>query len=321
MTYEASLIITGGTAGLGYYAARNIAEAHPEYLVVLASRTDGDGAADRINAELGQANTIFIPLDLSDLSNVRKYAEGWASAHHPPIRALLLNAALLIPGAMQTNADGIEKTFAIGHVGNVALFHLLVPHLARDARVIVTSSGTHDPAQTTGMPSPVYGTAEGLAHPAGAAVRIPGWQRYPTIKLCNVLWTYALHRRLSRHAAGRGITVNAIDPGLMPGTGLGRDAFWLLRLFWQHIFPRIIPLARLIMPNIHTPVESGKGLARLAVAEDVEGVSGRYFEGWKEIKSSRDSYDESKQEDLWEWTVAYLSNGLGAEKRRFEEFT
>jgi hypothetical protein len=35
----------------------------------------------------------------------------------------------------------------------------------------------------------------------------------------------------------------------------------------------------------------------------VKGVSGVYYEGDKEIKSSEDSYDKAKQEDLWEWTI------------------
>ena len=221
---------------------------------------------------------------------------------------------------MQKTAEGIEKTFAISHVGHTLLFHLLCPYLAPNARVVVTSSGTHDPAQTTGMPDPVYNTAEELAHPPPSAVHIPGWQRYSTTKLANVLWTYALHRRLQQRVPERGITVNAIDPGLMPGTGLGRDAVWYQQFFWRYIFPHIIPLLRIIMPNIHTPVSSGKALARLAVGEDAEGVSGKYFEGMKEIKSSKDSYDESKQEDLWTWTVAFQSNGSDNEKARFEAF-
>ncbi|KAI1104959.1 dehydrogenase/reductase [Jackrogersella minutella] len=318
-----SVIITGGTANLGYQTACEIAKAHPDYLVVLASRTDGDGAADRINAHLGQSNTIFTPLDLSDSRSVRDYAKEWESKGYPPIRALLLNAALLFPGPLQLTSEGLERTFSISHVGNTCLFHLLCPYFASKARVVVTSSGTHDPAQRTGMPDPAYTTAEDLAHPPASAVNnVPGWQRYPTAKLANILWTYALHRRLMQLPPEREITVNAVDPGLMPGTGLGRNAVWYQRLFWKYIFPRIMPLARLIMPNIHSPKESGRALARLAVGEDVEGVSGKYFEGLREIKSSRDSYDESKQEELWAWTVAYVAKlaMTAPEKIKIETF-
>jgi hypothetical protein len=97
----------------------------------------------------------------------------------------------------------------------------------------------------------------------------------------------------------------------MPGTGLARDAgaavrfvIWLLRL--------------LVSPNVHSPQESGTALARLAVGEDVEGVSGKYFEGMKQIKSSVESYVEEKQEDLWKWTLKFVAMDE-EEVRKFEE--
>jgi hypothetical protein len=68
--------------------------------------------------------------------------------------------------------------------------------------------------------------------------------------------------------------------------------------------PRIIPVLRFFINyNVHTPQESGRNLARLGVSDDLKGVSGIYYEGNKEIKSSEDSYDEVKQEDLWDWTI------------------
>lgn len=320
MPHSRSVIITGGTAGLGFFAAHDIAKAHADYLVVLASRNDGDGAADKINADLGQRNTVYVPLDLSDNASVRTFAENWASNKYPPIQALLLNAGLQFPGTLQKTSEGLEKTFAISHVGHALLFHFLCLHFAPNIRVVVTSSGTHDPAQNTGLPDAVYHSAEELAHPPASAVSIPGRQRYSTTKLANVLWTYALNSRLVRRVPERAITVNAFDPGLMPGTGLARVAVWYERILWFYVLPHIMPLLRVVIPNVHTAEESGQALARLAVGKDVEGVSGRYFEGLREIKSSKDSYDESKQEDLWAWTVDYLSSGSDSEKARFESF-
>ena len=314
----ASVIVTGGTAGLGFYAARDIARAHPNYVVILASRTDGDGAAQRINSTLKQDNTVFLPLDLSDTTNVRVFADKWPATGHPPIQALVLNAGLQFPGAVQYSAQGVEKTFAVAHVGHALLFHLLRRYLADRARVAVVSSGTHDPAQQTGLPDAVYTSAEDLAHPHAAARRNPGRQRYATAKLVNVLWTYAVHRHTSQTASQRGLAINAMDPGLMPGTGLAREAGWLLRFLSDVVLPRMLPLLRAVYsPNVHTAEESGAALARLAIGADLEGVSGKYFEGFREIKSSRDSYDERKQEDLWEWTVNYLAKGEG-EKRAFQ---
>ncbi|XXH02836.1 hypothetical protein Hte_009223 [Hypoxylon texense] len=322
MSYKGSVIITGGTINLGYYAALEIAKAHPEYLVVISSRSDKDHAADTINKTLGQANTIYVPLDLANLQNVRQYAADWATKNHPPIQALMLNAGLQFPGPVSKTVDGLESTFAINHVGHALLFHLLVPYLAPKARVIVTSSGTHDPEQTkgTGFPKPSYISAEELAHPTSASAGNPGRQRYAESKLANVLWTYALHRRLQqRSTPERRITVQAFDPGLMPGTGLAREASAPARFVWLHVLPRLMPLMRLLLsPNIHTARESGANLARLAVGADVEGESGRYYEGPKPIRTSEASYDEAKQEDLWRWTVDYLAKD-DEEKERFEQ--
>ncbi|KAH8904750.1 dehydrogenase/reductase [Coniochaeta sp. PMI_546] len=320
-TRSGTVLVTGGTANLGFYAARDIARAHPDYVVVLASRTDSDNAAQNINKMLNQDNTVFLPLDLSDTNSVRNFVESWPSKGFPPIKALLLNAGLQFPGPVQKSPQGIEKTFAISHVGHALLFHLLCPYLAKNARIVVTASGTHDPAQKSGLPDAVYNSAEELAHPTPLTANNPGRQRYSTAKLVNVLWTYAVHRRLSQQGSERGITINAFDPGLMPGTGLAREASWFVRFLFSHVLPPLIPLLRLIYnDNVHSAEESGAALARLAIGADVEGVSGKYFEGLKEIKSSKDSYDESKQDDLWEWTVNFLSEGRNDEKARFQEF-
>ncbi|RYP18848.1 hypothetical protein DL767_009750 [Monosporascus sp. MG133] len=321
MAPTGTVLITGGTANLGYYTALRIAKEHPEYLIVLASRSDKDHAADSINKTLGRESAVFRPLDLADLDSVRLFAEKWVSNKHPPLKVLLLNAGLQFPAEMHKNAAGIEKTFAINHLGHAYLFHLLCPQLADHARIVITSSGTHDPAQKTGLPDAYYNTAEELAYPPPASAKNPkGRQRYATSKLCNVLWTYALARRLRERIPERHITINAFDPGLMPGSGLAREASAVERFLWNKILPCVIPVLRVaISHNIYKPEESAANLARLAVGADVEGTSGEYFEGPKAIPSSTDSYDERKQEDLWNWTVKYLAHGDAALEEKFEQ--
>jgi NAD(P)-dependent dehydrogenase (short-subunit alcohol dehydrogenase family) len=120
-------------------------------------------------------------------------------------------------------------------------------------------------------------------------------RRYSTTKLANVYFTYGLAPRLPA-----GITVNAFDPGLMPGTGLAREYPAVARFAWHAILPRVIPLLRLILvKNIHTPKESGAALARLIVDPALAATSGRYFEGLREIPSSAESYDKDRAEELW----------------------
>ncbi|CAJ2509294.1 Uu.00g143200.m01.CDS01 [Anthostomella pinea] len=320
MTYTRSAIVTGGTLNMGYHAALGIARQHPDWLVVVCSRSDREHAAESINKTLKQSNTIFAPLDLADSSKVRAFAKEWSSKHHPPIQALLLNAALQFPGSLTLTSEGIESTFAITHVGHALLFHLLYPHLAANARVVVTSSGTHDPSQKSGLPDAIYTSAEDLAHPPPAIANGPGRRHYANAKLANVLWTYALHKRLNQQIPERGITINAFDPGLMPGSGLAREGTAVERFLWNSILPRALPVLRfLVSPNIHRPEESAASLVRLAISNETAGVSGKYFEGRREIPSSKDSYHVEKQDDLWRWSVEYSAQDE-AQAKAFAEF-
>ncbi|KAF4613381.1 hypothetical protein G7Y89_g15506 [Cudoniella acicularis] len=321
MSYTRSVLVTGGTTGLGFQCALDIARKHPEYQVVISSRNDPNNAAISINTTLKQNNVTFLPLDLSDLAKVRSFAEVWETNNFPPIQALVLNAALQFPNEIHTNAAGIESTFAVSHVGHALLFHLLYAHLADKARIVITSSGTHDPAQKSGLPDAVYKTAEDLAHPPPEMIKIDGRQRYSSSKLANVMWGYALDRRFQsiRRQGKKNLTVVSMDPGLMPGTGLAREYNAFLRFLWVKIMPKILPVLRVLIgsSNIHSQKESGENLSRLAISPDVEGESGTYFEGNKKIPSSVDSYDEEKQEDFWGWTLKHVATNE-EELRTFE---
>ncbi|PWN86783.1 short-chain dehydrogenase [Acaromyces ingoldii] len=306
-SYAGSILITGGTSGLGFQAALEIAKACPECLVVLASRSNKD-ATEQINDSLKQTNTTFQSLNLSSLSSVRAFASAWEAENYPPLRCLILNAGLQFPGGLVKTDNGLEATFAINHVGHALLFYLLTPYFEKEARIIITSSGTHDPDQKTGMPNAKYSSAQELAYPSDDMVNIDGRQRYSSSKLANVLWTYALDRRLRMQKSAR-LTVNAFDPGLMPGTGLARAYGAMPRFIWSNVMPRLLPLLRLALGtnNIHTTANSGATLAWLATSEELDGKSGLYFEGRRAIRSSLASYDREKQDDLWSWTATHVA--------------
>lgn len=309
-----SILITGGTAGIGFHCTVALARQYPNHQITIASRNDTQDAAGTINGITGQNNVQYMRLNLSSLSQVRLFVKEWTEANKPPITHLLLNAGLQFPREVSYTDDGYEKTFAINHLGHALLFSLLIPHLDQTARIIATASGTHDPAQKTGMPDAKYTSAEELALPTGQALSNEGRQRYSTSKLLNVLWMYALERRLadlrSDPSQARNWTVAAFDPGMVPGTGLVRDAGGFMQFLWLRVLPNVLPLLRmLVSPNIHSADESGQSLAWLTGDAQVAGKSGLYYEGRKEIKSSMVSYEEKKQEDLWEWTVKHVAEG------------
>lgn len=78
MAAQRSILITGGTVNMGYYTALNIARKRQEDIVVIASRSNKDDAANSINKTLGQSNVQYMSLDLGDFSNIRSFAQNWA---------------------------------------------------------------------------------------------------------------------------------------------------------------------------------------------------------------------------------------------------
>lgn len=309
-----TVVVTGGNAGLGYECARAIAAPGRGWHVVLAVRSPekGERAAQRLSEEAGDPNVEVARLDLSSLESVRSFAEQLTSREDlPPLRAVVCNAGLQVVSGTSYTKDGFEKTFGVNHLGHFLLVALLLKRLAAPARIVFVSSGTHDPKRRTGMPAPRYRGAEALAHPEkhpdpieiGETPGKVGRRRYTTSKLCNVLCTYELDRRLRREGlstAETPITVNAFDPGAVPGTGLARDHAPLARFVWDQGLASLVPVLRRLGVPFGTAESSGRALARMVTDPALEGASGKYFEIGREARSSEESYDREKARELWD---------------------
>lgn len=321
--FHSTVLITGGTNGLGYQCALILAAHLPNILIVLASRTDPNESATSINETLKQANVVYMPLDLGSLATVRDFSTRWSKAGYPPISALVLNAGVQFPGDISYTSDGFEKHFGINHVGHALLFHLLTPYLTPTARIIVVSSGLHDPEQAKkwGMATR-FTTAAGVATPDAAAIKeSKGRDRYATSKAANAIWAFGLGRHMSQHPSHTGKTVLAFDPGLMFGTSLSRDGSWFLKFLNNWIMPKLTGLMRLLVDdNINTPEESGGNMAWLVEGMEVEGKKGVYFEKRKVREASVQARDEECQEDLWKWTVENVAQD-DKERARFAALT
>jgi NAD(P)-dependent dehydrogenase (short-subunit alcohol dehydrogenase family) len=245
-----TMIMTGASSGLGEIAAAILVK---------------DGA--RLIAGTRKpvpAGVEGSPLDLGSLDGVRAFAVATlAKLGGAPIDALVLNAGAQFANAEQRSADGFETTFAVNHLAHYLLARLLLPHLAQGARVVLTTSGTHDPSEKTIVPAPRHAKAEYLAHPERDPARdrrakIAGGRAYSSSKLCNILTARALAR--VPEIAQRGVTLVAYDPGATPGTGLVRNGPWIARLVWGA--PPF--LVRLVIPQLSTLEDAGRSLAELS---------------------------------------------------------
>ena len=290
-------IITGASSGLGRECARALLRSDPSLHLVLAVRDTGRGA--EAVKQLGEPQRCTVMrMDLASLTSVRAFAEDVRAATLPPLHAIVCNAGVQVVSGTEWTEDGVEMTFGVNHLGHFALVQGLLGELAHPARIVVVSSGTHDPNKHTGMPHPRYTSADDLAHPRAEQSADDGRRRYTTSKLCNMLFTYELDRRLDH-----GVTVNAFDPGLMPGSGLARDYPPLQRLVWRYVLP-----ALRVLPGVRSTRTSGRYLAALTNDARFDGVGGEYFDGLRPIRSSADSYDRDKALDLWSTSERLLTH-------------
>jgi NAD(P)-dependent dehydrogenase (short-subunit alcohol dehydrogenase family) len=190
-------IVTGANTGIGFEAARALAAKGGRVLLGCRGQAKADAAISRIRQEAPGADVAFLPLDLSDLANVRRAAD--LAAQEPRLDVLLNNAGVMIPPLTRTT-QGFELQFGVNHLGGFALTSLLLPKLAetQGSRVVITASLAH---QRGKLQWDDLNAEKGYD-------RI---RRYADSKLANMLHLFELDRRL--RAAGSPTTAVGCHPG------------------------------------------------------------------------------------------------------------
>jgi NAD(P)-dependent dehydrogenase (short-subunit alcohol dehydrogenase family) len=253
------VVMTGATSGIGANAAVRIA-AQPNIRLIIGAR----------GGHSGPEGAEVIPLDLASLASVRTFADDvkkrLGGAH---IDMLVLNAGIQTSDATQRTVDGFEVTFAVNHLAHYLLARLLVPCMADDGRLVITTSDTHDPAVFSGAPKTL--DPEALAHPDKnrGGVR---YSAYPASKLCDLLTarSFAAFAKVQPPH----ITAIAYNPGLTLGTGLNRDAPRLMRFLIRIILPPLSIFRPQFRPG--TPERAGEVLAQLTLGE-INPPAGRVY--------------------------------------------
>jgi len=289
-----TLLITGASSGLGLAVARQLS-ADPARTLILPVRSAARADATR-TALVGAKAVIETPMaDLASLASVRALVAGLAGRK---IDALACIAGLQFQHGDARSADGYETTFAVNQLAHVALLAGLQAQLAAGAPVVFVGSSTHDTtefwARSTGFKGGRYTSAARLAQGDCGPVPNPvqhGRDLYATSKLCNIATALALSARIPASQA----RFLAIDPGLMPGTGLARDANALIRFVWTRIMRPLFPG----LPGVSTAERSGATLVRLLTSELAAGRSGVHVDyRGNETPTSAASRDPALAADL-----------------------
>jgi NAD(P)-dependent dehydrogenase (short-subunit alcohol dehydrogenase family) len=277
-------LVTGATGGIGYETAAGLARMGARVGLVGRDARKLAGCAERIRAASPGVQIDTFTADLSSQAEILRLA-GEVRRAYPQLHVLVNNAGAIFD-RRETTVDGIERTWALDHLGYVLLTLELLDVLTATAqaggkpRIVNVASAAHYRGHID-------------FDDLGGARRFAAMRAYSQAKLGNVLFTYALARRLS----GKGITANCLHPGVV-NTGFAKNTGGVFGTAWS-----------LIRPFLTSPEKGALTSLHVATAPELDGLTGRYFSDRKPKTSSSESRDEAVQERLWRVSLEQLGRG------------
>jgi retinol dehydrogenase 14 len=266
-----TVLITGGTGGIGRAAAIGLASMGARVGITGRDRERAEQAAAFIARESGNPAVAVFVADMSSQAEVRRLA-GEVLATYPRLDVLMNNVGGFWAHRHAT-PDGLEHTFALNHLAPFLLTNLLLERLeaSTPSRVVTVSSG----AQAMGKIDfdDLMGERE-----------YSGQRAYNQSKLANVMFTYELARRIE----GAGVTANALHPGMTNTAFSAEDPA-----------RKMAPVVTAMRPFMRSPKRGADTAVYLASSHEVIGISGRYFANRKSKTSNPSSYDTATTARLW----------------------
>lgn len=264
-------IVTGASAGIGQAIAQGLAARGAHVVLVCRNRARAEAAQHAIRTATGNATIDIALADLSSQAEIRRLAQELLG-RYPRIHALCNNAGVVNMKRTVT-VDGIETVFAVNHLAYFLLTQLLLPRLVESApaRIVNVASDAHH-----------WGTLD--FNDLQNERRYRGLKVYGQSKLCNLLFT----RELARRIAGTGVTVNSMHPGGV-ATGLGWNNGW-----WA------VLASKALKPFLRTAEQGADTAIYLTTAPEVAHVIGTYFYNRREHRPSQAAQDDEAARRLWE---------------------
>lgn len=264
-------MVTGANAGIGRAITLGLAKMGATVVLVCRNQARGEAALNEIVKESGNNSLFLFLADLSSQSSIQQFVSDF-KAEYDTLHVLINNAGVILPQRTETE-DGLETQFAVNYLAGFMLTNLLLDTLkaGAPARIINISSNTHQSAAIN-------------FDDLQSRQSYNPQQVYSQTKLGNILFTYELARRLQ----GTCVTANCLHPGVV-----------VTKLFNDYSGGQQGPgfMSKFLYS---TPEKGAQTPLYLASSPEVEGVSGKYFNNRKIVKSAKVSYDLTVASQLWQ---------------------
>ena len=267
-----TVVITGGTSGIGEVAAEALAQIGARIILVARSKSRAEATLARLRRS--DAHSVYFA-DLTRLAEMKRVAAEIAH-REPPIDVLINNAGALF-GTRRLTEDGLEHTFALNHMSYFVVTEGLRERLLASgaARIVNTASAAHQDATLD-------------FDDLQSAKSFRAMRAYSCSKLCNILFTRELARRLH----GTGVTVNCLHPGFVATRFADESGGLISRFAWLAKFFAI------------SPGEGAQTIIYLASSPEVANVAGKYFYKCRPTNPSAPALDDRAALALWQRSAA-----------------
>jgi NAD(P)-dependent dehydrogenase (short-subunit alcohol dehydrogenase family) len=249
------VLITGSNSGIGYEAARALAQHGATVVMACRSRAKAEDAVARIAETNPSGTTEILEMDLSDLDSVKRAAAEFLSTHDR--LDVLINNAGLMATPEQRTAQGFEMQFGVNHLGHYVLTGLLLDVLRKTpgSRIVSISSQAHRPGKIN-------------FDDLNSESSYSPWPAYFQSKLANLLFTRELQQRLVDANGDSDVIAVAAHPG-GASTNLGNETP-------DGIVNKVMQFSRPAMELFMQGAAMG-ALPTLRAATDPDVVGGDYF--------------------------------------------
>jgi NAD(P)-dependent dehydrogenase (short-subunit alcohol dehydrogenase family) len=274
-----TVVITGGTSGIGEVAAVALAKMGARVVLVARDKARGDATLARLrDSAPGIAHSVHFA-DLLRLAEMKRVAAQIAD-HESRIDVLINNAGALFATRRLTE-DGLERTFALNHMAYFVMTEGLRERLstAGRARIINTASAAHQGARLD-------------FDDLQSAKSFGAMKAYGRSKLCNILFTRELARRLH----GTGVTANCLHPGFV-ATRFGDQSGGLIS--------GLVSLAKFFAIS---PAKGAETIVYLASSPDVAETTEQYF--YKSMPTTPSSWAQDDRSALLLWQRSAALAGM-----------